>query len=128
MITGPVTRNDRVARESLPAVARDDETLRQTALRQVERIRSFKLHVAIFLVGAPVLSGIWVLTEYLEEHTWPSRFADANDGPGTWSPWLFWAVGVWLLVLAIHAVRTYARRPPTEAEVQREIERLRTRA
>jgi hypothetical protein len=43
---------------------------------------------------------------------------------GTWSPWYFWAVGVWAVILAVHAFKTYAHRPPTEAEIRREVERL----
>ena len=50
---------------------------------------------------------------------------------GTWSPWFFWAAGIWLFVLAIHAAKTYLRpymrRPPTKAEVDREVERLKAR-
>jgi hypothetical protein len=45
---------------------------------------------------------------------------------GTWNPWFFWAVGIWAAVLAIHGVRTYLRRPVSEAEIQREIVRLRS--
>jgi hypothetical protein len=61
-----------------------------------------------------------VPTEYYEEHTWPSRFADAPDVAGTWSPWFFWVAGAWLVVLALHglwvyyawpSLRNYIRRP-----------------
>lgn len=70
---------------------------------------------------------MWVLTEYFEEHTWPDRFADAPDVAGTWSPWFFWAVGIWSLILAVHAFKTFSHRPPTEAEIERELERMRSR-
>jgi len=73
------------------------------------------------------MGGVWVATEYLEEHTWPDRFADSNDVAGTWSPWFFWAVGVWALIVAIHAFKTFGHRPPTEAEIEREIERMKSR-
>jgi hypothetical protein len=84
----------------------------------------------------PLLGGIWVLTEYFEEHTWPSRFASAPDVAGTWDPWFFWVAGIWFVILAIHGLKVYfgspaalvaryVRRTPTEQEVDRELERLR---
>jgi hypothetical protein len=73
-----------------------------------------------------------------EEHTWPSRFASAPDVAGTWDPWFFWVAGIWFIGLAIHALRTYLgppvgpvgryiRRPVTQAEVDREVARLKCR-
>jgi 2TM domain len=122
MIAREVTKNGRTAPA---AVTVGQETaIREIAVRQVERVRSFKLHLAAFLLGVPVLGGVWVLTEYFEEHSWPDRFASSRDVAGTWDPWFFWAVGVWAFVLGIHAFRTYAHRAPTEAEIEREIERM----
>ncbi|HEU4451356.1 MAG TPA: 2TM domain-containing protein [Gaiellaceae bacterium] len=127
MITEPVTRNGRSALpESLPAS--EERALRELAIKQVERVRNFKLHLVAFLLGTVLLTTVWVLTEYFEERTWPDRFADSPDLAGTWSPWLFWAVGIWALVVVVQAFRTYAHRPPSEAEIQREIDRLRARA
>jgi hypothetical protein len=106
--------------------ASEDRALRELAVRQVERVHSFRLHLMTYVVGIVGLGIIWMLTEYFQDSTWPSRFADADDGdPGTWNPWYFYAVGVWSVVLAVHAVKTYGRRPPTEAEIQREIDRIR---
>lgn len=102
--------------------------LRELATRQVERVHSFRLHVISFLVGVVSLGVVWVLTEYFQDNSWPSRFADADDGrTDTWNPWFFWAVGIWAIVLGVHAVKTYGRRPPTEAEIQREIDRITSR-
>jgi hypothetical protein len=94
----------------------------------VERVRSFKLHVAAFAVGVVALGLIWMLTEYFQHSTWPSRFADVDNGdPAAWSPWFFYAVGIWAIVLAVHAVKTYGHRPPSVGEIQREIDRIRRR-
>jgi 2TM domain len=123
MVTEPVTRSPN-GTAAMPAPD-DDRALRELAVKQAERIRHFKLHVFAFLFGTVVLGTVWVLTEYFEEHTWPDRFADAPDVAGTWSPWFFWAVGIWALVLGIDAFRTFSHRPPSEAEIQRELDRLR---
>lgn len=125
MATESVTRSLN-GTATLPAPD-DERALRELAVKQVERVRSFKLHVIAFLFGTLVLGTVWVLTEYFDERTWPDRFADSNDVAGTWSPWFFWAVGIWALVLGIDAFRTYAHRPPSEAEIQKEIDRLKGR-
>lgn len=124
MPTETFARNGRAAPESVAPAASDDQTLRELAIKQVERVRSFKLHAFAFAVGIPVVGAIWVLTEYFEDNSWPSRFVAGDDAPGNWDPWLFWVVGVWALILAIHAYRTFAHRPPSEAEIDRELRRL----
>lgn len=92
----------------------------------------------MFVVGLPLIGVLWVLTEYYEEHTWPSRFASAPDVAGTWDPWYFFVAGFWAIFLAVHALRMYfgppvgpaerfIHRPVREAEVDRTAERLKTR-
>jgi hypothetical protein len=118
--------------------AEPDDRLRALALERVYRVRRFKLHLAAFAVGVPLLATLWLLTEYFEENTWPSRFASDPDVAGTWDPWLFFVVGIWLIALLIHALRTYfgppigriaryIRRPVTDAELERELEHMRSR-
>jgi 2TM domain len=114
-----------------------DNSLRALATERIYRIRRFKLHLVAFVLAIPALTALWVATEYFEEHTWPSRFASDPDVAGTWDPWLFFVAGFWLIALVIHAVRTYfgppigpigryIRRPVTESEVEREVERLKS--
>jgi hypothetical protein len=108
--------------------AQEDRAVRELATRHLERVHSFKLHLISFIGGIVALGVIWMLTEYFQDNSWPSRFADADDGdPGTWNPWFFYAVGIWAIVVAVHAVKTYAHRPPSEAEIQREIDRISSR-
>ncbi len=134
------TRNEQLAPERIPAVVEPEprDRLRALAIEQIHRIRRFKLHLFLFALGIPIVGGVWVLTEYYEEHTWPSRFASAPDVAGTWDPWFFFIAGIWFIVLAVHALRTYfgppigpigryIRRPMTRAEVDREVERLKSR-
>ncbi|HEY7708179.1 MAG TPA: 2TM domain-containing protein [Gaiellaceae bacterium] len=104
----------------------DDEALRRTAVHQAERIRNLKLHAAMFAVGMPVVTGIWALTEYLNADGWPERFSE-SAGEGNWNPWIVWVFLIWGGLLAIQAVRTYVGRPPTDAEVEQELKRLRAR-
>jgi hypothetical protein len=129
MATGSVTTNGQRTKDAVVAVAPIDEEERELRLRarkHIETVRSFKQHVATFVVAMVVLGGIWVLTEYQNADGWPDRFSDSN-GPGTWNPWFFWVALVWGGILAYQGVKTYFQRPPTEAELRREIERLKGR-
>lgn len=64
----------------------------------------------MFALAIPALTALWVLTEYYEEHTWPTRIASEPHVAGTWDPWLFFVAGIWLIILVIHALRTYLGR------------------
>jgi 2TM domain len=128
-----------VIRMSAATAIRPDRTaqeqLRALAIEQIYRIRRFKLHLVVFALGLPVLTAFWVATEYFEEDTWPSRFASDPDVAGTWDPWLFFAAGFWAIALVVHGLRTYfgppigpvgryIRRPVSEEEIDRQVERL----
>jgi hypothetical protein len=102
--------------------------LRELAVRQVERVHSFRIHLVSYAIGIVGLGIIWMLTEYFQDSEWPARFADADEGrPDTWNPWYFYAVAVWTVILAVHAAKTFGRRPPTEREIQREMDRMNAR-
>ena len=140
MLTETTKETERLASERLPGMgeAEGDAGQRVLAIERIYRVRRFKLHLVAFAVGIPLLATLWVLTEYFEENTWPSRFASDPDVAGTWDPWLFFVAGIWLIALVIHALRTYfgpplgrigrhIRRPVTDAELDRELEHLRSR-
>ena len=110
MPTETLTKNERVA----PGEPDQDDRLRALAIERIHRLRRFKLHLLAFAIGVPIAGVVWVLTEYYEEHTWPSRFASAPDVAGTWDPWFFFFAGIWFIILAIHALRTYFG-PPVRA-------------
>jgi len=121
----------------VPETTDERATLRALAIERIQQLRRFHVHLVAFALGIPIVGGIWVLAEYYEEHTWPSRFASAPDVAGTWDPWFFWFAGIWLIILAVHALKTYfgptmgplgryIRRPVTEAEIDREIKELRS--
>jgi hypothetical protein len=131
------TKYERQAPQRVPMTSRKDDrgTLKALAIERIYRLRRFKLHLAVFALGVPLLGGLWVLTEYFEEHTWPSRFASDPDVAGTWDPWFFFVAGIWLMILGIHALRTYfgppvgpigryIRRPVPQSEIDREVRRL----
>ena len=133
MPTETITTNGRasVERPQISAEPKEEQALREVAMQQLKRIHGFKVHVLTWAIGVPTMGVVWMLTEYFQDNQWPSRFADADNGvTSTWNPWFFWAAGIWTAVLLLHGVRTYAAsllRQPTEADVDREVERMRAR-
>ena len=114
-----LTKNDGATRPTIPP--RDDE-LRYWARRHVERVRRVKLHIGAFVLGICVLTPVWALVEWQDNGSFQSW---GNDGaPGEWEPWILFVALIWGLVVAVMALKTYFDRPATEAEIEREINRL----
>ena len=84
-----------------PSAAFGEHASRALAVERIYRIRGFKYQPVVFALAIPALTALWVLTEYYEEHTWPSRIASEPHVAGTWDPWLFFVAGIWLIILVI---------------------------
>jgi len=78
---------------------------REQALGRLKKRRDFQSHVVAFTV---VNVAIWVI--------W------AVSGAGY--PWPAWLTGLWAIGLILNGWDVYLRRPITEAEVEREAERV----
>ena len=103
----------------------DAELHRFTRVR-LERTRRLKFHVAAWVLGLIVLTPLWALIEWQDNGGF-ERWSN-NSQPGDWDPWILPAGGVWALVIAIFALHVYLDRPTTEAEIDSEIQRLRSRS
>ena len=119
-----LTKDEPTAPESEQVPA---DELRQWARQHVERVRRLKMHVAAYVVGMLLLTPIWALVEWSDNGGF-ERFTWNDEGnPGDWEPWILYVALIWGLIVGISAVRVYFDRPTTEAEVDREIDRLRSR-
>jgi 2TM domain len=78
---------------------------REQALLRLKKRRDFHGHVVVYLVVNAALWAVWAAT-------------------GAGYPWPAWVTGGWAIGLVLNAWDVYFRAPVTEAEVQREIERL----
>lgn len=85
------------------------EGLRAQALRMVKKRRDFQAHAFAFLSVNIVLWGVWSIIGVTS---------------GAWNPWPLWVTLLWGLGLTFNAWDVYARRPITEDEVRREMDRL----
>jgi hypothetical protein len=83
-----------------------DESLREQAVRSIKKKQDFRSHVVAYLLVNALLVAIWAVTG--ADFFWPAF------------PMAGWGIG-----LAFNAWDVYGRRPASEADIQREIERLR---
>ena len=86
-------------------MAENQEDLRKIALERLKKRRDFRTHVVVYLLVNAFLWGIWAVT-------------------GAGFPWPVFVTGGWGIGLAMDARETYWDIPPTEQEVQAEIEKL----
>jgi 2TM domain len=109
------------------AVDQPEHELRRQALEQIRRLRSFRTHVVAYVLGNLFLAVVWATTEYHNAGGWPTGFRTGRMNHD-WDPWIMYPVIAGTMALAVHAWMTFGRRPATEAEIAREINRLRSSA
>jgi len=109
------------------APASEDEALRKLALRHLEHVRKFRLYLFVYLLSMVVLTPIWIVTQYETSPGWLEHLSSRSRYPGDWDPWLIWVALVGAVLVAIAGYRVYADRTDTPAELEREIERMKTR-
>jgi len=122
--TDMLTKDEqRTSQAPRPIAATHSHDLRAAASRQAKRVRRLKVNLAAWAVGTMLLTTLWVLNQW-QAHGSFERFGNEGN-PGDWNPTL-WALGfgLWTLIVGIMALRVYFERPATEAEVDREVERL----
>ncbi|MGH3085392.1 MAG: 2TM domain-containing protein [Gaiellaceae bacterium] len=118
-----LTRNERTASQPTPIASDREDEFREWARKHVERVRKLKLNVAAYVLGMAVLTAVWALVEWQDNGAF-ERFSGGNN-PGDWEPWILYPALIWGFFVAIDVLKTYFDRPTTEAEIDREIRRLR---
>jgi len=82
----------------------DHQDRREAAVKRVKARRDFKTHVAAYVIVNLFLIGIWALGD--RGFFWP-----------------IWVMLAWGIGLAFNAWDVYFRKPISEEEIQREMER-----
>jgi hypothetical protein len=71
-----------------------------------------------------VVAVIWAISEYHNAGGWPtSGFRQSSGIPNVWNYWIIYPFIAWVLGTAAGAWWAYRRKPVSESEIQREIER-----
>jgi hypothetical protein len=97
--------------------------LREAALANLHAKRRFRGNLLKALILVPVLVAIWAIAEYSNAGGWPTGFATGRRNRD-WDPWIMYPLVAIGAYLAISGWLAYRRRPITEADVDREMERL----
>jgi hypothetical protein len=119
-------KNGRTAAPQLQRAGESEDELRTWARQHVERVHRLKLHVAAFALGMVVLTPVWLLVEWQDNGAF-ERWSD-NGNPGDWEPWILYVALIWGLVVGIKTLQAWFDRPTTEAEIDRQVRRLRSRS
>lgn len=106
------------------APAESGQLARQEAIKQLERIRRFKISTVAAGLAMLGLVAIWAIVEYSNAGGWPSDgFSQSSGIPHVWNLWIIYPLIAWVLGTAAHAWYVYMRKPISEGEIAREIER-----
>jgi hypothetical protein len=82
------------------------EAERADAIREIKKRRDFGAHVVSYVVVNVALWALWAVT-------------------GAGYPWPAWISGGWGIGLVMNAWDVYMRRPITDADIRRQVERTR---
>jgi hypothetical protein len=103
---------------------KSDQLAREQAIKQIERRRRFWMRAALGTLAMIILVVIWALAEYHNAGGWPTKgFSQSSGIPNVWNYWIIYPAIAWVLLIAADAWRVFGRRPISEAEITREIDR-----
>jgi hypothetical protein len=107
----------------------DEERVRDLAVKQIERKRRFMARGFSALLAAVVLVAIWAVSEYNNAGGWPTGgFSQSSGIHHVWNDWIIYPLIGIALFVALDAWHTYVRKPITENEIRREMERLKAQS
>ena len=90
---------------------KDEQELRARAIARLEEKRDLVGSIATYVCVNGLLWLIWALTDH-----------STNGG----APWPTWVSAIWGFFLVMHVWKFFTRRPISEADIQREIDRHRS--
>jgi len=102
----------------------EEQLARQQAIKQIERRRRFWLNLAVSTVVMVFVTAIWAISEYWNAGGWPTDgFSQSSGIPNVWNIWIIYPWLGWLVYVTASASSTFLRRPISEEEINREIQR-----
>ena len=120
----PDVIHDRSPDSGPGAPAGPEESTRQQAIRRIEHKRRFWITTTASSVGMIILVAIWAMSEYHNAGGWPTQgFSQSSGIHDVWNYWIIYPLIAWVAIVGTHAWTVYLRRPVSERDIQREIER-----
>ena len=101
-----------------------EQLARQQAIAQIERRRRFWFRATAGTVGMIVLAAIWAIAEYNNAGGWPTNgFSQSSGIPNVWNYWIIYPAIAWVVLTAADAMWVFGRKPISEVQISREMER-----
>jgi 2TM domain len=106
------------------AAVTGEHLARQQAITQIERRRRFWFRATAGTVGMIVLAVIWAIAEYNNAGGWPTNgFSQSSGIPNVWNYWIIYPAIAWVVLTAADALWVFGRKPISEGQISREMER-----
>jgi hypothetical protein len=104
-----------------------EQLAREQAIKQIERKRRYWISTAVSTLGMLILAAIWAITEYHNAGGWPTQgFSQSSGIHDVWNVWIIYPAIAWVLLTVAFGLGAYQRRPISESQIKREIERQRS--
>ena len=87
----------------------EEQDLRTAAMRSLRQKEEFRRHLLVYVLVNLLLVAIWAAVGFTSNQ---------------WFPWPVFPIFGWGIGIVIHAWNLYGRKPVTEDDVQREMQRL----
>ena len=116
--------DDKLMKLESDSLAGSEQATRQVAIKQIERRRGFHVLAAVSTIGVVLLVAVWAISEYYNAGGWPTDgFSQSSGIPNVWNIWIIYPILGWVALLAVNGWITYLRKPISENDVMREMER-----
>ena len=118
------TSHDRREDSDSDAPVTSEQLARREAIKQIELKRRFWIRAAVGTVAMVLLAVIWVISEYNNAGGWPTQgFSESSGIPNVWNLWIIYPALVWVFLTVAGGLTVYLRKPISESEIKRELDR-----
>jgi hypothetical protein len=118
------TSRDRREDSGSDASVTSEQLARREAIKQIELKRRFWIRAAVGTVAMVLLAVIWAISEYNNAGGWPTQgFSESSGIPNVWNLWIIYPAIVWVFLTAAGGLTVYLRKPISESEIKRELDR-----
>lgn len=118
------TSHDRREDSDSDAPVTSEQLARREAIKQIELKRRFWIRAAVGTVAIVLLAVIWAISEYNNAGGWPTQgFSESSGIPNVWNLWIIYPALVWVFLTVAGGLTVYLRKPISESEIKRELDR-----
>ena len=116
--------DERLAHADSDTPADPGQLAREQAIKHIERKRRYWISTGVSTLGMLIVVAIWAITEYHNAGGWPTQgFSQSSGIHDVWNIWIIYPSIAWAFLTAAFGLGVYLRKPISESQIKREIER-----